>query len=195
MTGAIAVVALSDPLLGATLERSLYLGGVPSEALLVCSVLGEASSGEVHRNWDVVHGSWGIRGVESWLSLVIESLWRSVIELLQGSEDRGVCARPHCSKELSGFDYHNGFVLQVLVAGGDLLDYSFHHVWRRFQSFEEVVHCLPASYRVCYRLGMWENCLSWATVVTVHPSGAATHTTPASSTTRASVMALVAGPL
>jgi len=35
-----------------------------------------------------------------------------------------------------------------LVVGGDLLDYLFHHIWRWFQSFEEVVHCFPASYCV-----------------------------------------------
>jgi len=47
---AITVVALLDPLLGAALERSLYLGDVFSEALLVCSVRGKAPSGEVHRD-------------------------------------------------------------------------------------------------------------------------------------------------
>jgi len=56
----IAVVALSDPLLGAALERSVYLGDVPPKALLVCSVWGKASSGEVHWDWDIVHGSRGI---------------------------------------------------------------------------------------------------------------------------------------
>jgi len=60
----IAVVAFLDSLLGAALERSLYLSNVPSEVLLVRSVRGKASSGEVHWDWDVVHGSWGIRGVE-----------------------------------------------------------------------------------------------------------------------------------
>jgi hypothetical protein len=83
VSGAITVVALSDPLLGAVLERSFYLGGVPSEALLVCSVRGKASSGEVHRDGDIVHESWGVRGVELWWSLVIvEPLWGSVIKSL-----------------------------------------------------------------------------------------------------------------
>jgi len=35
-----------------------------------------------------------------------------------------------------------------LVVGGDLLNYSFHHIWHWFQSFEEVVHHFPASYCV-----------------------------------------------
>ena len=60
VAGAIAIVALSDPLLGAALKRPIYLSDVPSEALLVCSVWGEVSSGEVHWDWDVVHGSRGI---------------------------------------------------------------------------------------------------------------------------------------
>jgi len=60
VTGAIAVVALLDFLLGVMLERPFYLGDIPSEALLACSVQGEASSGEVHWDWDVVHRSWGI---------------------------------------------------------------------------------------------------------------------------------------
>jgi hypothetical protein len=46
----IAVVAFSNLLLGAALERSLYLGDVFSEALLVCSVRGKAPSGEVHQD-------------------------------------------------------------------------------------------------------------------------------------------------
>jgi hypothetical protein len=83
VAGAIAIVALSDPLLGAALKGSLYLGNVPSEVLLVCSVRGEASSREVHWDGDIVHGSWGIRGVELWWSLaVVELLWGSVIESL-----------------------------------------------------------------------------------------------------------------
>ena len=111
MSGAIIVVALSDPLLGAMLERFLYLGNVPSEVLPVCSVQREASFGEVHWNGDIVHGSRGIQGVELWWRLVMESLRGSVIESLQGSEDRGVCACPHCSEELSGFDHCDGFIL------------------------------------------------------------------------------------
>ena len=83
MSGAITVVALSDPLLGATLERFLYLGDVPSEVLPVCSVQREASFGEVHWNGDIVHGSWGIRGVElRWSLAVVEPLWGSVIKPL-----------------------------------------------------------------------------------------------------------------
>ena len=35
-----------------------------------------------------------------------------------------------------------------MVVSGTLLNYSFHHVWGRFQSFEEVVHCLPASHHI-----------------------------------------------
>ena len=48
VAGAIAVVALSDSLLGAALERPLYLSDIPSEALLACSVWGKASPREVH---------------------------------------------------------------------------------------------------------------------------------------------------
>ena len=57
---AITVVAFSDSLLGAVLERSLYLSNVPSEVLLVCSVQGKAPSGEVHWDWDIVHRSRGV---------------------------------------------------------------------------------------------------------------------------------------
>jgi hypothetical protein len=57
VTGAIAVVALLDSLLGAALERPFHLGDIPSEALLACSVQGEASSREVYWDWDIVHGS------------------------------------------------------------------------------------------------------------------------------------------
>ena len=60
VTRVIAVVALLDFLLGVMLERPFHLGDVPSEALLACSVWGEASSGEVHWDWDIVHGSWGV---------------------------------------------------------------------------------------------------------------------------------------
>jgi hypothetical protein len=52
-----------------------------------------------------------------------------VIKSLQGSEDWGIRACSHRSEELSGFDHCNGFVFQVLVVGGDLLDYSFHYIW------------------------------------------------------------------
>jgi hypothetical protein len=111
VTRAIAVVALSDPLLGATLGGPFHLGDISPKVLLVCPVQGKASSGEIHWDWDVVHGSQGVRGVESWRCLVIESLWGSAIESLEGSEDQGVCACPHCSEELSGFDHCNGFIL------------------------------------------------------------------------------------
>jgi hypothetical protein len=80
--------------------------------------------------------------------LVIESLRGSVVESLQGSEDWSICACSHCLEELPGFDHCDGFVFQVLVTGGGFLDYSLHHIWRHFQSFEEVVHCLPAPYCV-----------------------------------------------
>jgi len=55
VAGAVTVVALPDPLLGTALERSLHLGDISSEALLVCSVWGKASSGEVHRDWNIVY--------------------------------------------------------------------------------------------------------------------------------------------
>jgi hypothetical protein len=57
---AIAVVTLLGILLGAALERSLYLSDISSEVLLVCSIQGKAPFGEVHQDWDVVHRSWGI---------------------------------------------------------------------------------------------------------------------------------------
>ena len=58
---AIAVVALSDSLgSGVLLEGPFHLSNVSPEALLVCSVQGEASSREVHWDRDVVYGSWGI---------------------------------------------------------------------------------------------------------------------------------------
>ena len=60
MARAVAVVASSGILLKAALERSFYLSDISSGALLVCSVRGEAPSGEVHWDWDVVHGLWGV---------------------------------------------------------------------------------------------------------------------------------------
>jgi len=57
----IAVVTLLDLLgSGVTLEGFFHLGNISSEALLVCSVWGKVSSGEVHRDRDIVHGSWGV---------------------------------------------------------------------------------------------------------------------------------------
>jgi hypothetical protein len=82
--------------------------------------------------------------------LVVELLQRSVVELLQGSEDQGICACSHCLEELPSFDHCDGLVFQVLVTGGGFLDHSFHYIWCRFQSFEEVVHRLPASYCVAH---------------------------------------------
>ena len=65
-------------------------------------------------------------------------------------------------EELSSFDHCDGFILQVLVIGGALLDHSFHYVWGCFQPFEEVVHCLPASYCVsCFP----DQCLEVADVL------------------------------
>jgi len=147
---AIAVVTLSDSLGSWTaLEGFFYLSEVSSKALLVRPVWGKASSGEVHWNGDIVHGPWGIRGIELWWPrVVVEPLWRAIIESLQGSEDRGVCARSHRSEELSGLDHCNGLIFQVLVVGGDFLDYLLHNVWSRLEPFEEVVHRFSASYRV-----------------------------------------------
>jgi hypothetical protein len=54
---------------------------------------------------------------------------------------------------------------------------------------------LQVKYHLCYRLGMWENCLGQVITVTVRLSGAVTHMMPVSFTTCASVTALVAGPL
>ena len=108
----ITIVTLLDSLgLGVLLEGSLYLGDISSEALLVCPILGEASSRKVHWNGDVVHGSWGIRGIElRGCSAVAEPRQGAVIESSQGPEDRGIHACSHCSEELSGFDHCNGFV-------------------------------------------------------------------------------------
>ena len=81
---AIAVITLSDPLGSrVTLERFFHLSEVSPEVLLVCSIRGEASSGEVHWDRDIVHGSRGVRGIELWWSrAVVEPLWRAVIESL-----------------------------------------------------------------------------------------------------------------
>jgi len=59
---AVAVIAFADSLWArVALECFPYLGNVSSEALLVgCPVWGEASPRQVHRDWDVVHGSWGV---------------------------------------------------------------------------------------------------------------------------------------
>ena len=73
---AVAVVTLSDPL-GSRVawERSFHLSEVSPKALLVCSVWGKASSGEVHWDRNIVHGSWGVRGIELWWPrAVVESL-------------------------------------------------------------------------------------------------------------------------
>jgi len=121
---AVAVIALLYPLgVRVVLKRFPYLGNVSSEVLLIGHpVGGEASSGKVHGNWDVVYGSQGVREVELWRSL-------AVVESQLGSlEVRGIQARSHGSEELSGFDYCNGFVFQVLVVTGELLNHSFHHI-------------------------------------------------------------------
>ena len=112
MPRVIAVIALLDPLGSrVALEGFFYLSNVSPEVLLVCPVRGEVSSGEVHWDGDVVHGSWGIRGIElRGCSAVAEPRQGAVIESLQGPEDRGIHACSHCSEELSGFDHCNGFV-------------------------------------------------------------------------------------
>jgi hypothetical protein len=61
VSGAIAVVAFSDSLgAGVMLGWSFYLSDVSPEVLLIRPVQGEVSSGEVHRDGDIVHGSWGV---------------------------------------------------------------------------------------------------------------------------------------
>jgi len=72
----------------------------------------------------------------------------AVVEPLYRSEDWGVRACPYGSEELSGFDYCNGFIFQVLVVSGGFFDYLFHHLWGCLQPLQEVVHHLPASHCV-----------------------------------------------